>query len=307
MEENQNIKSKSGEQPDTSQNLSDKHNSPKQNASPVPEGQLASQDESNNQQNPINQQSKTISMEVHHPPHPSHKKKWTEYLLEFFMLFLAVFLGFLAESKREQMVEKHRETEYMHLLLQDLKQDSSRFNTNINYNKQDLAMIDSAINMLNSFQITDSISKALYYSHLVNPYFGILVFNQRTISQLKTAGGFRLISRQDVSDKIIQYYDAIENAEWLRQEVLSALKDDRASGYYIFNDNLIKEYNLDSATNIMRSSKKFLLLTNDKKVLIPYANKLKMRHDWLVSYNGNLINLQKKCKQLIDLVNKEYH
>ena len=253
------------------------------------------------------EQTENLSMEVHHPHHPSHKKKWTEYLLEFFMLFLAVFLGFLAESRREQMVEKHREVEYMHLLLQDLKQDSSRFNANINRNKKDLIMIDSAINMLNSIQVTDSISKALYYSHLVNPYFGRLVFNQRTISQLKTAGGFRLISRQDVSDKIIQYYDAIENAEWLRQEVLSALKDDRASGYFIFNDFLIKGFKLDSATNILRSSKRLPLLTNDKKVLIPYANKLNMRYDWLVSYNENLLYLQEECNQLIELVNKEYH
>ncbi len=31
-------------------------------------------------------------MEVHkHPHHVMHKKKWGEYLLEFFMLFLAVF------------------------------------------------------------------------------------------------------------------------------------------------------------------------------------------------------------------------
>ncbi len=31
----------------------------------------------------------------------THKKKWGEYLLESFMLFLAVFLGFIAENMRE--------------------------------------------------------------------------------------------------------------------------------------------------------------------------------------------------------------
>lgn len=50
------------------------------------------------------------NMEVHkHPHHVTHKKKWNEYLLEFFMLFLAVFLGFIAENIREENVEKHRE------------------------------------------------------------------------------------------------------------------------------------------------------------------------------------------------------
>ena len=39
------------------------------------------------------------NMEVHkHPHHVTHKKKWGEYLLEFFMLFLAVFFGFLRKA-----------------------------------------------------------------------------------------------------------------------------------------------------------------------------------------------------------------
>ena len=58
----------------------------------------------------INDQSSTENMEVHkHPHHITHKKKWGEYLLEFFMLFLAVFLGFVAENFREHQVEHQRE------------------------------------------------------------------------------------------------------------------------------------------------------------------------------------------------------
>src|SRR6201989_2741559 len=64
------------------------------------------------------------NMEVHkHPHHVTHKKKWGEYLLEFFMLFLAIFLGFLAENLREQIVEHHREKVYIHSLVEDLKSD----------------------------------------------------------------------------------------------------------------------------------------------------------------------------------------
>ena len=48
-------------------------------------------------------------MEVHHPHHPTHKKKWSEYIIEFVMLFAAVTLGFLAENIREhQIIEKHK-------------------------------------------------------------------------------------------------------------------------------------------------------------------------------------------------------
>ena len=44
-------------------------------------------------------------MEVHHPHHPTHKIKWSEYIIEFVMLFAAVTLGFIAENIRERNTE----------------------------------------------------------------------------------------------------------------------------------------------------------------------------------------------------------
>src|SRR5205085_7353219 len=73
-----------------------------------------------------NQQPATKKMEVHkHPHHVSHKKKWGEYLLEFFMLFLAVFLGFIAENYREHIVEHQQEKQYMITLIEDLNIDTT--------------------------------------------------------------------------------------------------------------------------------------------------------------------------------------
>ena len=69
---------------------------------------------------------KDDTMEVHkHPHHVMHKKKWNEYLLEFFMLFLAVFCGFLAENFREHQVEKERGRQYIRSLYEDLNYDTS--------------------------------------------------------------------------------------------------------------------------------------------------------------------------------------
>ncbi|HUS01687.1 MAG TPA: hypothetical protein VMY77_08170 [Chitinophagaceae bacterium] len=71
-------------------------------------------------------------MEVHkHPHHVTHKKKWTEYLLEFFMLFLAVFLGFVAENVREHLSERKREKEYIISIIEDLKMDSAKLSKSI--------------------------------------------------------------------------------------------------------------------------------------------------------------------------------
>ncbi|MCZ2458326.1 MAG: hypothetical protein LC128_01755 [Chitinophagales bacterium] len=243
-------------------------------------------------------------MEVHHHP-KIEKKRFKEYFFEFIMIFLAVTLGFFAESIREHFVAKNIENEYIHSLLQDLKSDSSDFDKIIARNDAGLKNIDASIHLLNAPVITDSISKMLYYSHRSNPYFGTLLFNLRTITQLKSAGGFRLISNQQVSDSIVIYNEGIEWAAWLREELLAALKNDRESGFYIFNDALVSEYNSDSA--ILSSPKQFRLLTTDKNILIPYANKLMIRYDWLASYRGQLAKMQRQCNNLIQLIKEEYN
>ena len=63
-------------------------------------------------------------MEVHAHTH-TERKRWTHYLWEFLMLFLAVFCGFLAENQREHMVEHQRERQYMRSLLEDMQTDTA--------------------------------------------------------------------------------------------------------------------------------------------------------------------------------------
>ena len=66
-------------------------------------------------------------MEVHAHAH-TERKKWTHYLWEFLMLFLAVFCGFLAENFREHQVEHQREKQYMQSLITDLTLDTAMLN-----------------------------------------------------------------------------------------------------------------------------------------------------------------------------------
>jgi hypothetical protein len=63
-------------------------------------------------------------MEVHHPHHPTHKKKWSEYIIEFVMLFTAVTLGFFVENYREHYIEKMREDQFILDIRKDIIFDS---------------------------------------------------------------------------------------------------------------------------------------------------------------------------------------
>jgi len=127
-------------------------------------------------------------MEVHSHSH-SERKKWTHYLWEFLMLFLAVFCGFLAENQREHIVEHHREKQYMVTMLEDLKSDTSLLNTTVKYWDNINNNIDSVAGR--------HLNNALDYYSFKN--------NDRTIAQLKNAGGFRLIQKKVVAGKIILF------------------------------------------------------------------------------------------------------
>ena len=62
-------------------------------------------------------------MEVHAHTH-SPRKKWTHYLWEFLMLFLAVSAGFFVENQREHFIENQRAKQLAKNLYKEIFADS---------------------------------------------------------------------------------------------------------------------------------------------------------------------------------------
>lgn len=150
-------------------------------------------------------------MEVHTHTHAHGKKNWKQYFWEFLMLFLAVFCGFLAENFRELHVEHRREKEYMVTMLEDLKDDTSYLRQmkdewdNVNRS------LDTVIAALNAGNTNENLITA--YRHLNNAFnFWGFTNHDRTISQLKNSGGFRLIRKKTIANKIIAYDQFNTNA-----------------------------------------------------------------------------------------------
>src|SRR6202161_4977391 len=70
------------------------------------------------------------NMEVHHHPDLHHKKKkFKEYFLEFLMIFLAVTMGFFAETIREHISENKQAKELANSLYQEVNADSVNVQT----------------------------------------------------------------------------------------------------------------------------------------------------------------------------------
>jgi hypothetical protein len=146
-------------------------------------------------------------MEVHHHPHLPHgeKKKFKDFFLEFLMIFLAVTLGFFAESYREYLSNRSKEKEYMESMMQDLKRDTVVLNSTIAFQKTIYNKIDSALEIpveeLPHIDAQDS-----FYHFFVYFYSWVSAFTRidNTVTQLKNAGGFSLLQNKQVKDSITE-------------------------------------------------------------------------------------------------------
>src|SRR6188474_2178971 len=139
-------------------------------------------------------------MEVHAHTH-TERKKWTHYFWEFLMLFLAVFCGFLAENKREHMVENHRAKELVASLLNDLQNDTAQLNMLIKRREEKKLILDSLTILLQ--KPLETIDRNSFY-RFVAQALSYFKFSQSTgtISQLKNAGYLRYFSDNELIKNI---------------------------------------------------------------------------------------------------------
>ena len=144
-------------------------------------------------------------MEVHHHAHTA-RKRWTHYLWEFLMLFLAVFCGFLAENQREHFVENHRAKDYAKGLINDLKDDTSELKTGLLYITFIKNCVDSLISMVNAEKRDGTVPGSFYYySRFVSHSYPI-DWNKSTINQLILSGNLRYFKNKELVNKINKFY-----------------------------------------------------------------------------------------------------
>ncbi|TAL42911.1 MAG: hypothetical protein EPN92_10965 [Chitinophagaceae bacterium] len=189
-------------------------------------------------------------MEVHAHPH-TLRKKWTHYLWEFLMLFLAVFCGFLAEYQLEHKIEKDRAKELAISFYNELKRDSATIQTvQMNRLKRDSALSylkkyfrDSSItNCSKAFSVNFSYGFIVFSPYLFEPKDAILV-------QLKNSGSLRYFKNLELQNLTADLSEAITNIR-TRNEFESRFFDMYLMPYLIkhndieFYDNVNTRYKL---------------------------------------------------------------
>ncbi len=268
----------------------------------------------------INPNQESKNMEVHkHPHHVTHKKKWGEYLLEFFMLFLAVFLGFVAENIREASVERHQEKEYMRLMVEDLKKDTANINTMVTGNGNLIMGLDSLLDLLSGPQQNQSIQRRTFIYSLKYTYWYMPIqFSELALTQLKSSGGFRLIKDKKITSAILQYDQGLDACKYNYDLLLQYYHTFEATNKDLFNMTLARK----AFKAIEKNFHTVFLPYDEFEKLVPKGNYLDKNdpalflkyHDDILYYETTLTNLtnivanQKlSSDSLMQLLKTNYH
>ncbi len=256
-------------------------------------------------------------MEVHHHSHSS-RKKWTHYFWEFLMLFLAVFCGFLAENKREHMIEHQREKKYMKSLFSDLQSDSASLQNNIKYLNYNLKGLDTLILALRQ---PLTVKRNLDFVYIIYLKYGqsgtTTAFNENTSTQLKNAGALRLIRKEEVVKTINQYEKA--KVEALKQsddcwQFLINFENQQAN--YLFDLSgtakilkVIEASVVDNTDSLMQvaANDSLGLIDNNPGRIVVFRNGVRSSHSLQTNYLSKLEKAVLFNRQLIALLKKEYH
>jgi len=243
-------------------------------------------------------------MEVHHHAH-TERKKFTHYLWEFLMLFLAVFCGFLAENQREHLVEHNREKQFMISLVEDLETDTTELQKAIRRADSTGKYADSALYYLLSYKFSSEIDAHFTELFTIAGQRLTLINTDRTSSQLKNSGAMRLIRNKKVVTDIIKYWRAIDESNITLERYLIYRNAGRELSFKLFIGPQVYQRGYHLPADSVRSLKVF---DTDVKKWDELINLVTITGG--VARNGHLTNLKNQYEmavRLIALINKEYH
>jgi hypothetical protein len=235
-------------------------------------------------------------MEVHHPHHPTHKKKWNEYILEFIMLFAAVSLGFLAENIRERQIEDHRAEEFIELFKNEVVNNNKQIDSVL---KQDIPLLKANEKIYYDLATLNNGFPLIELSDTLNLYLYRFSNDKRIFDQMKNSGSLRYIKDKKLIDMITSYEIEADMAEFRAfDQETSQWKD----LWTFLNDNMPSSFMLRMLIN------KRLSIVNDQnpevyqlyeKNKILFENKLKNKYldesikEKLINYMAHRTSLQK--------------
>jgi hypothetical protein len=179
----------------------------------------------------------------------SKKRNWISYFKEFFMLFLAISLGFFVENQREAYVENKSAKVLAQSMLEDLEQDRKALQEGIRFMEEKDQKMNEFLRMLHA-PGADWDTVVFYKS--MTMVFSTFPFSPTdgTYSQMKSSGTLRyfdqrLVNKMNAYDnqlkKIVFRDELVNMAEWELVPVAATLINFEVTGELRFNKPITKE------------------------------------------------------------------
>jgi hypothetical protein len=260
-------------------------------------------------------------MEVHHHPDVG-KKTLKEYLLEGLMIFIAVTMGFFAESIRESINQHNREKEYISSFAEDLRIDTSRINRTVWINVYNLKRLDTLetlllekhftpANILHAYKLLDRTEDA-----------AVVIFDERTYSQLRGSGQAGIFRSTKVANAIEDYEFGVKDCQELfeyydrQMWILAESSKKIFSPEYRFDASRRYLHASDSATHVdpalagvmdsIASRGPLILESNDPVVIDNFASDVGFYERIVFSYIRDIEGQKKSAVALLALMQDEY-
>jgi hypothetical protein len=259
---------------------------------------------STNDTETINPNQETENMEVHHHPDLHHKpKKWKEYFLEFLMIFLAVTMGFFAESLRENNNNTERLHNYIQSLISDLQSDLIMYDSSIAFDNNHKQMIDSIIVGLNAPK--KDFRNVYYMARKLTMGSSVLSPNTKTFEQMKSSGDMRLIKQPFIADSIGLYYQWTKNFDYWSDLQRQRINDLITINGKIFNASIF--FQIIKNPNIGSVPENVDIITRNEESLNSVIMMYQYYYGMLNLTNQRCDEAMAQAKQLLKMLQKEYH
>jgi hypothetical protein len=216
-------------------------------------------------------------MEVHHPHHPTHKKKWSEYIIEFVMLFAAVTLGFIAENIREHNTENKNTNKSLITLYNDIKADSINVSKALSQRELIIKYDSIIMRYYYSKKLTNQISELHLFDWMLSLRSSYPRLNHMALDELNSNGKLNFIENDELKEYIQKYYQAsmvMDERRTREHDLLDKHHDRFRIKYFNFKLQYIpsNQFEIDSI-NIRNGE----IINNNSSINLKLINDLEMK------------------------------
>ena len=194
----------------------------------------------------------------------------------------------------------------MRSLLEDLQTDTATINRVHKRALTQLVFLDSLIESGAHLPVKGDDINKLYFLQGKTTRFLNIHFEDGTSSQLKNAGGMRLIRKEEVAKTIREYWDHIETLYRVRDrlELAGETVADVSSRIFYSNYFILNENPVDRLIGIKPGAK---FIYDDQRLIAEYINRIATKALRTKIYLAELEDGLRSANKLMEIIKEEYH